>query len=264
MVGLSLTGWMGCLRPGSFFPGPFPTPPTAFDPLPTSPRASPPPVPPAELVPPRPRGRGRPPGSRNKPKPKPPPKPKAPKPPPKPRGRPPKIRTAEEQAEIELRREEKALGIKRQKGRPRKYPGFLVRDMRLKRNRAEFREVQRRFEQGLPLDGIEMKPLPEEGTDVQMDGETGEGEEAHGHELHPVDGQAQDHEMEHGHEPEHGGDDLYGWPSDDQALLDAVGAARMADDGPIGLDDKAGDSVIHEMFGLNAVAEEEPSSSSFR
>lgn len=251
------------LRPGSFFPGSFPTPPAGFDPLPTSPRASPPAAPPAELIPPRPRGRGRPPGSRNKPKPKPPPKPKAPKPPPKPRGRPPKVRTAEEQAEIELRREEKALGIKRQKGRPRKYPGFLVRDMRLKRNRAEFHEVQRRFEQGLPLDGIEMKPPPEEVTDATMGGEAGEGGAAD--ELDPGHEQSHDHDMEHGHGAEHGGDDLYGWPSDDQALLDAVGAARMADDGPIELDDKAGETGIHEMFGLNAVAEEEePSSSSFR
>jgi len=137
--------------------------------------------------------------------------------------------------------------------------------MRLKRNRAEFHEVQRRFEQGLPLDGIEMKPPPEATpTDVQMEGEAVEGGEDHEHELAPAHEQGHDHDMEHGHGPEHGGDDLYGWPSDDQALLDAVGAARMADDGPIGLDDKAGDSGIHEMFGLNAVAEEEPSSSSFR
>jgi hypothetical protein len=62
----------------------------------------------------------------------------------KPIGRPRKIRSAEEEAEFNLRLEEKRLGIKRKQGRPRKYDGYLVREMRLKKNRAEFAEVIRR------------------------------------------------------------------------------------------------------------------------
>ncbi|WRT66469.1 uncharacterized protein IL334_003428 [Kwoniella shivajii] len=90
------------------------------------------------------RGRGRPKGSKNKhrsiPIPK-PPKPKPPGPPAKPKGRPPKERDPEEQADYELRKQERALGIKRRKGRPRKFPGYLVREMRLKKNREEFNEL---------------------------------------------------------------------------------------------------------------------------
>ncbi|WVQ99576.1 hypothetical protein IAU59_006712 [Kwoniella sp. CBS 9459] len=93
------------------------------------------------------RGRGRPKGSKNKSKPKPPPRPpKRVLGPPKPKGRPPKIRPPDEQADYELRKQEKALGIKRQKGRPRKFPGYLVREMRLKKNREEFNQLLRGYD----------------------------------------------------------------------------------------------------------------------
>ncbi|WWC70102.1 uncharacterized protein I206_104049 [Kwoniella pini CBS 10737] len=93
------------------------------------------------------RGRGRPKGSKNKHKAVPLPKPpKPPGPAPKPKGRPPKERNPEEQADYELRRHERSLGIKRQKGRPRKFPGYLVREMRLKKNRKEFNELLRTYE----------------------------------------------------------------------------------------------------------------------
>ncbi|WWC89232.1 uncharacterized protein L201_004150 [Kwoniella dendrophila CBS 6074] len=90
------------------------------------------------------RGRGRPKGSKNKHKAIPIPKPPKPVgPPPKPKGRPPKERNPEEQADYELRKQERELGIKRRKGRPRKFPGYLVREMRLKKNRKEFNELLR-------------------------------------------------------------------------------------------------------------------------
>ena len=91
--------------------------------------------------------RGRPKGSKNKPNPD---KPPPPPPPPKvqrKRGRPPKKRTPEEEAEMERRKAEKAQGIKRMKGRPRKYPGYLVREMRLKKNRSEYRELLNRYDE---------------------------------------------------------------------------------------------------------------------
>ncbi|KAK4686881.1 hypothetical protein P7C73_g3243, partial [Tremellales sp. Uapishka_1] len=95
------------------------------------------------------RGRGRPKGSKNKPKPGEPFPPPSPEPAPKRRkGRPPKKRSPEEQAELDRRKAEKEAGITKQKGRPRKYPGFLVREMRLKKNRgssemaARFRALQ--------------------------------------------------------------------------------------------------------------------------
>jgi hypothetical protein len=95
------------------------------------------------------RGRGRPKGSKNKPKPGQPTPPPQPSPPPKrPKGRPPKVRTEEEQVEYDRRKTEKAMGLKRQKGRPRKFPGYLVREMRLKKNRSEFNELLRSDEEG--------------------------------------------------------------------------------------------------------------------
>ncbi|OCF41862.1 hypothetical protein I317_04272 [Kwoniella heveanensis CBS 569] len=95
-----------------------------------------------ELENPLKRGRGRPKGSKNKAKAKTPPRPpKRVIGPPKPKGRPPKVRPPEEQADYELRKQEKAMGIKRQKGRPRKFPGYLVREMRLKKNREEFNQL---------------------------------------------------------------------------------------------------------------------------
>ncbi|EIW70389.1 hypothetical protein M231_05638 [Tremella mesenterica] len=92
------------------------------------------------------RGRGRPKGSRNKPKPFAEIKVKPPKPPSKPRGRPLKTRLPEDQAEYEQRKQDKAMGIQRARGRPRKFPGYLVREMRLKHNRAQFMEVIRQHE----------------------------------------------------------------------------------------------------------------------
>ncbi|KAL1411543.1 hypothetical protein Q8F55_002505 [Vanrija albida] len=102
------------------------------------------------------RGRGRPKGSKNKPKPgAPPPEVQAP-PPRRPKGRPPKVRSAEELAEFERRKEERALGIKRKRGRPRKYPELgLVREMRLKKNRAGVQEKIRLLEERARLEAAE-------------------------------------------------------------------------------------------------------------
>ena len=40
------------------------------------------------------------------------------------------------------------MGIKRKRGRPRKFPGYLVREMRLKKNRSEFNDLLREHESG--------------------------------------------------------------------------------------------------------------------
>jgi len=120
--------------------------------------------------------RGRPKGSRNKPKPDAPPPPPPPVKIPKKRGRPLKQRTLEEQAEIERRKIEKAQGVKRQKGRPRKYPGYLVREMRLKKNRSEYRELLNRYHG--QHDGHEYQEDMDMNMDVDMD--MGEGEEREG------------------------------------------------------------------------------------
>ncbi|TXT08921.1 hypothetical protein VHUM_02395 [Vanrija humicola] len=94
------------------------------------------------------RGRGRPKGSKNKPKPGAPQPEAQPPAPRRPKGRPPKVRSAEELAEFERRKEERALGIKRKRGRPRKYPELgLVREMRLKKNRAGVQEKIRMLEE---------------------------------------------------------------------------------------------------------------------
>lgn len=112
-------------------------------PAPPSGDTSPYPAGPSSAATPGPRRRGRPKGSKNKAKPGPPPPPPPPKPAKK-RGRPPKKRTEEELAEIERQRLAKEHGYRKPKGRPRKFPGYLVREMRLKKNRAEFTDLLRR------------------------------------------------------------------------------------------------------------------------
>lgn len=200
-------------------------------------------APPLESEPVR-RGRGRPKGSKNKN----PPLPKPPKPPKPPKdkkpagkiGRPRKARTAEEEAEYELRLEEKRLGIKRKHGRPRKYPGYLVRDMRLKKNRAVYEAVVLNGAAGIP---------PPDGQDPHADADPQEQqhhlagshdgaahmdgvEEAHYGDHHPYgpDGEddgvidslvAQQHPREM--------TDQYDWHNDPHNLLGAVGAGMDLD-----------------------------------
>lgn len=78
---------------------------------------------------------------------------------------------------MERERAEKLSGAgpKRQKGRPRKFPGYLVREMRLKKNRAEYRELLRSY-----TDGGEPMPLPPLGDPHRSagdDGDDGDGQE---------------------------------------------------------------------------------------
>ena len=112
------------------------------------------------------RKRGRPKGSKNKPKLMQAPRPPKPSPPPKrPKGRPPKARSEEERTDYERRKEEKALGIKRKKGRPRKFSGYLVREMRLKKNRSEFNELLKRQDEERGESDLEAH-IGDTGTDV--------------------------------------------------------------------------------------------------
>lgn len=192
--------------------------------------AHPAPPPPDTSVPlhlPAKRGRGRPKGSKNKPKPRPPtpdpPSDPEPEPPRRKKGRPPKIRSEEEIAEIERRKEEKELGIKRKRGRPRKYPELgLVREMRLKKNREAVQEKIRMLEErrlaaapveGLPLD---QAGLPEVGGQVEVVHQSHEhehpGSHNHGHDEH-------DDHVDHAD---------YDWPyQDGQTLLDVVRGVGM-------------------------------------
>lgn len=123
------------------------------------------------------RSRGRPKGSKNKPRPN--ARPRPPPPSPKRRGRPPKVRSGEELEEYERKLEEKAAGVKRKKGRPRKFPGYLIRDMRLKKNRSEYRELlgtyrQAEGDQGQDQNGDgRYRGEHEHGLDREMGGEMG-------------------------------------------------------------------------------------------
>ena len=65
---------------------------------------------------------------------------------------------------MERRKAERAQGIKRMKGRPRKYPGYLVREMRLKKNRSEYRELLNRYD-----DDHDERHHQEGEVDVDMD-----------------------------------------------------------------------------------------------
>ncbi|ORX35801.1 hypothetical protein BD324DRAFT_631765 [Kockovaella imperatae] len=113
------------------------------------------------------RGRGRPKGSKNKykavTKPRKPRRKKTP-PPKRPRGRPPKVRDPDEQAEYEASRARKELGIAKRKGRPRKFPGYLVREMRLRKNREEYIRLLREYEENHP-EGQEPPEDPDGGVD---------------------------------------------------------------------------------------------------
>ncbi|WVO16182.1 hypothetical protein L204_103852 [Cryptococcus depauperatus] len=163
------------------------------------------------------RGRGRPKGSKNKPKPGPsiirPPKP--PKPPSRPKGRPPKERTPAEQAEYELRKQEKEMGIKRQKGRPRKFPGYLVREMRLKKNRDEFNKVIRIHEEKKKMELVELQI--DAVTNLAGSSSMLAQEQA----IHESSLNDHGNHFDHSHHHEH---DYPNWSvQDDQTLLDVVG-----------------------------------------
>ncbi|WVR06949.1 hypothetical protein IAU60_003985 [Kwoniella sp. DSM 27419] len=208
------------------------------------------------IPPPVKRGRGRPKGSKNKVKAK--PKPRPPKPPvatvSRPKGRPPKVRTPEDQADYDLRKQEKALGIKRQKGRPRKFPGYLVREMRLRKNREEFNELLRSHEERRYMEqvqqhggvnGLDNGLMMGVGMDVHGDmmnhsdihpglipggsltGEVPQSGQEHAH----VHGHHHDHHAHaHGHGHEHENEHDFGnWSvQDGQTLLDVVGMGSGA------------------------------------
>nr|ODN88243.1 hypothetical protein L203_02851 [Cryptococcus depauperatus CBS 7841] len=166
------------------------------------------------------RGRGRPKGSKNKPKPGPsiirPPKP--PKPPSRPKGRPPKERTPAEQAEYELRKQEKEMGIKRQKGRPRKFPGYLVREMRLKKNRDEFNKVIRLHEEKKKMELVELQI--DAVTNLAGSSSMLAQEQA----IHESSLNDHGNHFDHSHHHEH---DYPNWSvQDDQTLLDVVGVGH--------------------------------------
>lgn len=177
------------------------------------------------------RGRGRPKGSKNKPKPpslQPPPPPEPiPEPERKPKGRPPKIRSAEELAEFERRKEEKALGIKRKRGRPRKYPELgLVREMRLKKNREAVQEKIRMLEERDRL--REGDVGGEQHLPATLDSAAGLNEVALGEQVAAAVTREQEH-TEH-----------YGWPyQDNQTLLDVVNGVGIG----VGVDDRSGMGV---------------------
>ncbi|EAL23607.1 hypothetical protein CNBA2540 [Cryptococcus deneoformans B-3501A] len=192
------------------------------------------------------RGRGRPKGSKNKPKPGPPPPkpPKPPKPPARPKGRPPKQRTPAEQAEYELRKHEKELGIKRQKGRPRKFPGYLVREMRLKKNREEFNELMREYEEKRREE--ELANLEMAGVDTQI--HLGEGPSLASHDHHVHDPHL--HGEHHGHHEQH---DFSDWSvQDDQTLLDVVGVGHHEMSVGIGEEEQDHHEGMDEVFGIRS------------
>jgi hypothetical protein len=115
--------------------------------------------------------------------------------------------------------EEKSAGIKRKKGRPRKFPGHLVRDMRLKKNRSEYRELLSMY----GTDRSDSRGLEHPGDSHGLE----EGE------MNMGEGGSYDHHREESGE-EGGGEGngvVYDWSVDvdgnmdvdDQSLLAAVG-----------------------------------------
>lgn len=125
------------------------------------------------------------------------------------------------------------------KGRPRKFPGFLVREMRLKRHRTEYREIIRRAEEGLPFDDVVLnRDAP------AVPAAPGEGyEEMEGVEYAEGDGQG-----EEGVEVNGGEDNLYHWQADDRALLEVVGAAQQMEDVE---GQEQSEQSMREVFGLD-------------
>ncbi|RSH86735.1 uncharacterized protein EHS24_005006 [Apiotrichum porosum] len=192
------------------------------------------------------RGRGRPRGSKNKPKPGLPPPEPAPPVARRPKGRPPKVRTEEELAEIERRKEEKALGIKRKRGRPRKFPELgLVREMRLKKNREAVQEKIRVLEERARLAGTDLDEhghsqlAGDDGTHMDVEGESSTALReavALGEQVAAVVARGQVHDDDdddHDHD-EH--TDYSAWPyQDGQSLLEAVGGAMGVEVG-VGVD----------------------------
>lgn len=146
---------------------------------------------------------------------------------------------------FESKKADRAMGIKRKKGRPRKYPGYLVRDMRLRKNRAEYLELIRRTEQGLPIDHIQIHGEEEEEENNEEDNVNVE-------HLAGIEGDmgVMENDVEQ--------DIEYPWPTDDQALLDVVGAARdMVGDGGVELGEEGDvnhtENSIRQVFGLHPI-----------
>lgn len=107
--------------------------------------------------------------------------------------------------------------------------------MRLKKNRAEFNELLKRYRENPEQypNFNESREREERGIDLadihmlgDLDGSQGEGEDGeHGHSEHGQEGEGSGHSA----------DAFDGWPSADQSLLDAVGAANLHhDDGEHG------------------------------
>jgi hypothetical protein len=195
-------------------------------------------------TPPAARPRGRPQGSKNRPKPAHLIPPKPPKPPARRKGRPLKIRTTEELAAIEKKRSDKELGLSRGKGRPRKFEGYLVREMRLRKNRDAYLALLRRWDEGDGEGGQGGQGGPSRGMEIQ-EGEVNEGEEGVGE---MTLGEAQG--MEIANE-----EDYDGWGEDGQSLLDAVKTlkARGNDSSSIGMEHiRHEDADMREVFGLPA------------
>jgi hypothetical protein len=179
------------------------------------------------------RGRGRPKGSRNKAKPK-PVYVKRPTPDPEPRrgkGRPFKIRTPEEQELYDAKMRDKAAGIKRPRGRPRKYPTLgLVRELRLKANRTEAQEKLRELEAERRRDmegGADDDGRGQHQSQSHADGSGGMGTdmemEMDEHELEG-DGEREERERNEDDQAEPT-DDYSNWNvHDGQSLLDVVSA----------------------------------------
>ena len=183
------------------------------------------------------RGRGRPKGSKNKykavPKPRKPRRKKTP-PPKRPRGRPPKVRDPEEQAAWEEKRARKELGIQKQKGRPRKFPGYLVREMRLRKNRDEYIRLMKEYEEIHP----DPPPTRRRKNKAQNGGEVVYNDEDEVRRA--LEGQAfnldqalEGTSAEQGHSGE-GGDGVEGifaqpWETQGQSLLEVVDAAAAAE-----------------------------------
>jgi hypothetical protein len=180
------------------------------------------------------KGRGRPRGSKNRPKPPTIKPPRPPKPTGRPKGRPRKQRTAEELAVYEQKIRDKSLGIKRPRGRPRKFEGYLVREVRLKRHRDTYLALMRGWE-----DGGRMGNEPVHGDTDDM-GLGGDVEDA----MH-IDGDTMDPNLD--------GDEVYAaWGHEGQSLLEAVGHLEAQQGVTSGDVEHNDDADMREVFGLPA------------
>jgi hypothetical protein len=111
------------------------------------------------------------------------------------------------------------MGLTRKKGRPRKFPGYLVREMRLSKNKAEYEDLLRQYE--------DEKGITQQREELRLLGVEHSGDQQHLGDEDEDDDEEEEQSRHHEGGYEWGHIDDIDGVHDDQTLLDVVDAAQQ-------------------------------------